>query len=276
MKNLIMYMYNLNNINIYKTKEKIVIKSNSKKYYFEKIINEKRLIEVNEVLKNKTEHNKIIKNIYGQLYTEYHQNKYVLLEENSNYIIHSNNIILNAMEYKNYSINQSNWIMLWSKKNDFYENHIPTNKYLIESKDYYMGMAENAIQYVKYHNQTTEKLVINYLNIKDDTNPINIILDCNERKIAEGIKYDFFEEDKNILDICTKLDKKIYNYNIEKIYSRLLYPNYYFNIYDEFIIGEGDEEKLKQIISKVNKYEELLAYIATKYNIDCPEWIKKD
>ena len=45
MKQLIMYMYNLKNINIYKTKDKIYIKDQIKKYYFQKIYNEKRIYE---------------------------------------------------------------------------------------------------------------------------------------------------------------------------------------------------------------------------------------
>lgn len=73
-----MYMYNLNNINIYKSKECIKIKDNNKEYIFYKIYNPQRIIEINDILKNQTEYYKIIKNINNEIITVYKENYYVL------------------------------------------------------------------------------------------------------------------------------------------------------------------------------------------------------
>lgn len=266
-------MYNLNNINIYKSKEYIKIKQNNKEYILYQINNPKRIIEINEILNNKTEYYKIIKNINNELITIYQNNYYVLLEINNNYQIQSSNIILNNKDYSNYKINQSNWLYLWSKKNDYYESITINNIYIKETINYYIGLAENAIEFIKYNDIYTDRLFICNCNKNDLYNPLNIVLDCKERELGEVIKKEFFYNEISIENIKNKLK----NYNIKKVIARLLYPNYYFDIVDEFINNKVDENKLKNILSKQSKYEELIKEIS-KYDqsILLPDWIKKD
>ena len=80
-----------------------------------------------------------------------------------------------------------------------------------------------------------------------------------------------------VLDAIMSTRKIINNHDIKKVIARLLYPNYYFDILDEFINNKVDEQKLKNIISKQTKYEQLIKEIS-KYdqNILLPDWIKKD
>ena len=170
-----MYMYNLNNINIYKSKEYIKIKDNNKEYIFYKIYNPQRIIEINDILKNQTEYYKIIKNINNEIITVYKENYYVLLEINNSYKIQSKNIILNNKDYLNYLINQSNWTYLWSKKNDYYESININNKYIKETINYYIGLAENAIEFIKYNDIYTNSLFICNCNKNELYNPLNIV-----------------------------------------------------------------------------------------------------
>lgn len=266
-------MYNLNNINIYKSKEYIKIKQNNKEYILYQINDPKRIIEINEILNNKTEYYKIIKNINNELITIYQNNYYVLLEINNNYQIQSSNIILNNKDYSNYKINQSNWLYLWSKKNDYYESITINNIYIKETINYYIGLAENAIEFIKYNDIYTDRLFICNCNKNDLYNPLNIVLDCKEREVGEVIKKEFFYNEISIENIKNELK----NYNIKKVIARLLYPNYYFDIVDEFINSKVDENKIKNILSKQSKYEELIKEIS-KYDqsILLPDWIKKD
>lgn len=266
-------MYNLNNINIYKSKEYIKIKQNNKEYILYQINDPKRIMEINEILNNKTEYYKIIKNINNEIITIYQNNYYVLLEINNNYQIQSTNIIISNKEYSNYKINQSNWLYLWSKKNDYYESITINNIYIKETINYYIGLAENAIEFIKYNDIYTDRLFICNCNKNDLYNPLNIILDCKEREVGELIKKEFFYNDISIENIKNELK----NYNIKKVIARLLYPNYYFDIVDEFINNKVDENKLKNVLSKQSKYEELIKEIS-KYdqNILLPDWIKKD
>lgn len=266
-------MYNINNINIYKNKDFIKIKQNNKEYVLYQINDPKRIIEINEILNNKTEYYKIIKNINHEIITTYQNNYYVLLEINNNYQIQSSNIILNNKDYSNYQINQSNWVYLWSKKNDYYESITINNIYIKETINYYIGLAENAIEFIRYNDIYTDRLFICNCNKKDLYNPLNIVLDCKEREVGEVIKKEFFYNEISIENIKNELN----NYNIKKVIARLLYPNYYFDIVDEFINSKVDENKIKNILSKQSKYEELIRKIS-KYdqNIVLPDWIKKD
>ena len=266
-------MYNINNINIYKNKDFIKIKQNNKEYVLYQINDPKRIIEINEILNNKTEYYKIIKNINHEIITTYQNNYYILLEINNNYQIQSSNIILNNKDYSNYQINQSNWVYLWSKKNDYYESITINNIYIKETINYYIGLAENAIEFIRYNDIYTDRLFICNCNKKDLYNPLNIVLDCKEREVGEVIKKEFFYNEISIENIKNELK----NYNIKKVIARLLYPNYYFDIVDEFINSKVDENKLKNILSKQSKYEELIRKIS-KYdeNIVLPDWIKKD
>ena len=266
-------MYNINNINIYKNKDFIKIKQNNKEYVLYQINDPKRIIEINEILNNKTEYYKIIKNINHEIITTYQNNYYVLLEINNNYQIQSSNIILNNKDYSNYQINQSNWVYLWSKKNDYYESITINNIYIKETINYYIGLAENAIEFIRYNDIYTDRLFICNCNKKDLYNPLNIVLDCKEREVGEVIKKEFFYNEISIENIKNELK----NYNIKKVIARLLYPNYYFDIVDEFINSKVDENKLKNILSKQSKYEELIRKIS-KYDqsILLPDWIKKD
>ena len=266
-------MYNINNINIYKNKDFIKIKQNNKEYVLYQINDPKRIIEINEILNNKTEYYKIIKNINHEIITTYQNNYYILLEINNNYQIQSSNIILNNKDYSNYQINQSNWVYLWSKKNDYYESITINNIYIKETINYYIGLAENAIEFIRYNDIYTDRLFICNCNKKDLYNPLNIVLDCKEREVGEVIKKEFFYNEISI----EKIKNELKNYNIKKVIARLLYPNYYFDIVDEFINSKVDENKLKNILSKQSKYEELIRKIS-KYdqNIVLPDWIKKD
>ena len=266
-------MYNLKDINIYKKRDYIKIKEDNKEYILYKIYNPQRIIEINNILKNQTEYYKIVKNINNEIITIYQDNYYVLLEINTKYLIQSNNIILNNNEYSNYQINQSNWIYLWTKKNDYYESISINNNYIKETINYYIGIAENAIEFIKYNDIYTNNLFICNCNKNDLNNPLNIVLDCKEREVGELIKRDFFYNNISIENIRTNLG----NYDIKKIIARLLYPNYYFDIVDEFINNKVDENKLKKILSKQTKYEELIKEIS-KYDqsIIIPNWIKKD
>ena len=63
------------------------------------------------------------------------------------------------------------------------------------------------------------------------------------------------------------------------LYARLLYPSYYFDIYEKVMNNEENEDKLVEIISLVDEYEEYLKQVyllISKYSyIDSVDWIMK-
>ena len=113
-------------------------------------------------------------------------------------------------------------------KNDYYESISINNIYIKETINYYIGLAENAIEFIKYNDIYTDRLFICNCNKNELYNPLNIVLDCKEREVGEIIKKEFFYNDLTIDEIR----KIINNYDIKKVIARLLYPNYYFDIVD--------------------------------------------
>ena len=185
-----------------------------------------------------------------------------------------------------------NWGMLWSKKIDYLEELINENgiKYplIVNTFNYFVGMAENAIAY--YNNIFIEqnyKYVISHKQIKiNDTvealyNPLNIIFDYRARDIAEYIKISFFKNNKNIL---TELKKYLSNISlslmeVKLLISRLLYPSFYFDMYEDILVDGSDEIILANIINKTDDYEIYLAniidFFKKYYNIEEISWLKK-
>ena len=63
------------------------------------------------------------------------------------------------------------------------------------------------------------------------------------------------------------------------LYARLLYPSYYFDIYEDIMNNNGNEEKLVNVISKVSDYEYFLyrAYqeISKYVHLERIDWLIK-
>ena len=58
----------------------------------------------------------------------------------------------------------------------------------------------------------------------------------------------------------------------------MLYPTYYFDLYEDIISGAKDEDELKKIINRVNDYEQLIKKVYQYYksflNMFPIEWLE--
>ena len=217
--------------------------------------------------------NRIIFNIFNRALTNYENKYYVLLLEtyqyNSNYfkfipIINSNNFNI---------LKRNNWDILWERKVDFVEYqllHIE-KKYplLYKSVHYYIGLSENAISYFKMLRKDNLNLYINHrrINKNDLYNPLELVLDYKVRDVAEYLKKCFFAKHKTIYEI----KKYFYNLDLDDIdyyllYTRMLFPSYYFDVYDEIINNHKEEKEILTITNLVNDYEELLYELYLMFN----------
>lgn len=290
MKNALKYYYNLENPTIYKTNGKTYVKDKTNRYILEVVHSIKELNEIYYIIsqikfKN---YDEIIVTKFKELYFEHNTIKYVLIKILNDRVYSENNIIKKEkIINNNYLIDRSNWFFLWCKKNDYFEyqnSHISKKYKLIdESSDYYMGMAETAISYIKYNiEETEEKLTICHKRIKKDemNNPMNLVLDNRERDISEYLKYLFMKKENNS-DIVNKI---LNNYEYTKdeytrIYARMLYPSYYFDVYDKVINNKEKEIKIKEITNRIDEYEKYLWQIyilmSKKIQIKKVDWINE-
>ena len=250
------------------------------------------LTKLNTILSNKFNIDNIILNKYNNPLTKINDNFYILTsnkKEKKLTLPLISNMALNNINIE--SLERNKWEVLWENKVDYYEMQLGENekKYPLirESFDYFVGLAENAISYLvntKLELKPTinDQKVVSHNNIEISLNePSNLILDHKARDIAEYIKYSFFNNNQNIFN---ELNEYFYHnyyspYGIRVLFSRILYPSFYFNTYDKIISGKVEEKELNKIISKINNYEiylyNIYLYLRKYYNIPSVDWLKK-
>lgn len=283
-----MYYYNFSDISVYKTKNKKLIKYKNDIYIFEPVINQDEILEAYNILKSENKYYKIILNKDQSIFTPYNGETYILLRTNKIKETLSN-ILLEEPKINVTSkfLDRTNWSFLWSRKIDYYEYQIShiKGKYPIidESIHYFIGLAETALSYYEYNCKNIKKsATICHKRIYNEGyfNPMNVIIDYKERDIGEFLKYLFWHRS----DRYENLDKIIEtiinsNKNMNLIYSRMLYPSFYFDVYDNVINSREQPEKISKIVGRISEYEEYLNYIQLKIKekVEIQEinWIKK-
>ena len=112
-------------------------------------------------------------------------------------------------------------------------------------------------------------------------NPLNIIYDYRVRDVAEYIKNSFWTDNHNIYN---ELNNYLYKNNlslneVKLLISRVLFPSFYFDLYEDIFNYNKDEKILNNIISRIDEYEEylnsIIIYFKRFYPIDEIEWLKK-
>ena len=223
----------------------------------------------------------IIKNINNSYITSISGKNFVLLKASNMFYKYD---ILDIDEFNkklivnNYNgpLYRNNWAELWMKKNDYFEYQISElglNKEIVKSSfSYYLGLSENAISIVNvvnkkynhdYVNFTISHRRIYYPNIKlNFLNPLSFIVDLRVRDVSEYIKAIFFSNDfidDAFIELSSYLKiSYLCPYECNMLWARLLYPTYYFDIYEDIMNKDSDEERLIKIIDKLDTYEKFL------------------
>ena len=250
-----------------------------KLYVYDGDFNIDFILELDKKLLGYTLISEVIFNKDNQVISRYNNINYILLKI---YVNPNKSISLEEINYlSNFLYEEKlniNWGILWSKKIDYLENLISENgiKYplIVNSFNYFVGMAENAISY--YNNTVIDlnyKYVISHKKIRiNDTvealyNPMNIIFDYRIRDIAEYIKISFFKKNQNIRDdLINYLSINVLSLmEVRLLISRLLYPSFYFDMYEDILVDGKDENILISIIVFFRKY----------YDIEEILWLKK-
>lgn len=302
MKNLINYFYNLNIDNIYNKDNIYYFYYNDELYHFyiytTNVKNIDFVKDINDSLKNDTLVHEIIVNKDNSILTYYNNIPYILCRVNINI---NKPISLGEISYlssktinTSVKIKYNSWQELWSIKMDYLETLINENgkKYpiIVDSFNYFVGLAENAISY--YNNLSNKEinpnsLIISHriININDTVyslyDPVNITIDHKSRDVAEYIKYSFFNNNTNIFQELNIYFK--YNYyskdDIIMLLSRVLYPSFYFNMYEDIMINNAEEKMITDITSKLDKYElylnSIFKYFNNYYNIPYVDWLNR-
>ena len=300
MKNIIEFYYNIRIDEIHNKDDYYFFVLNKNHYifkpYFDDIDKTLDIYKLNRLLSERTNIDNIILNRYGNPITKVNNSFYVLILSNNrnNFTLADISNMANVSDINNQPLDKlerNNWEILWANKIDYFEMQVHENakKYPLirESFDYFIGLSENAISYLVNTKREVSPTIYDMKVISHNSldnslyDPLNIILDHKARDVAEYIKMSFFN---NNLNIFKELEEYFhYNYysiyGIRVLFARILYPSFYFDLYDGIISGKNDEKQLNMIIDKINDYEIYLynVYLFLKWFYDIPivDWLKK-
>lgn len=303
MKNNIMYYYNLRIDNITQNNNNYYFTINNDNYcftiYTRDIKESDAIYKLNKyMLSSNILVHEIIPNKDNYVVTIINNIPYILYKI---YINKNKKLTINELTYlSNYTyqvdkiLTRNNWNILWSNKIDYFEYQINQmgKKYpiLVDTFAYFTGLAENAISYVKYTTletqiETSDNPVISHRKINNTIeslyNPLNIILDHKSRDIAEYIKLSFLNKNTNIYqELDSYFSNNYYSeYGLRLLYARIIYPSFYFDMYEQIIQGLRKESDLLNIVSLLDDYElylkEMYYYLKKYHNIPEIDWITK-
>ncbi|MEG2457387.1 MAG: hypothetical protein RSB41_00595 [Bacilli bacterium] len=303
MKNAIFYYYNLSPLKVYQKLNSVYFYIDDIKYIFmpfnRDVSEVETLINISNTLfkKGVLVHTFII-NKYNSFICNYNDTAYVLLRVNDitddevtlqDIIKFDNSLVLK----NNITLLGNSWGELWEIKIDNIEKSISdlNQEYpLIRSSvSYFIGIGENALEYannalIEAKGSDELRYVVSHRRIIDNINydylynPLTFTIDYDVRDIAEYIKMMFFSKKFDFMELEDMMNKyKLSDLQAKLLYSRLLYPTYYFDLIEEIILGNRDEKDIIIITDLVSNYEDLLFDIYNlikKYNNIPPiEWI---
>lgn len=305
MKNILGYYYSLHPSEIYHKDDKYFFEYLDNNYVlepFKRPLNDvDALYNVNTQMKKKDLLiHEIIINNENKILTYINNVPYILLEIFINPksrimlldICHINNSTT-ELQVSNV-LNRTDWTNLWEMKNDYFESQISElskkHPVLCNYANYYIGLAENAIAYVRNANKIDDNTLTCICHKRISTsdtvyslyNPTEFVYDYRIRDACEYIKSAFFNDEDaySLIEEYFKYNSLSYKEAL-LFYGRLLYPSYFFDIYDEIVNKDLDDNIIENIIIKSDAYEKFLleVYILfTKlYNRYIPgiDWIIK-
>lgn len=301
MKNAISYYYNLYAENIHQVEKQYRFEINGETYILQPVDIE--INEVNEEYKLSEQLyqygilcHRMILNQQNQLITIINQLPYILLKTHFH---KPEQVILNDCMYlTQFSfredpksiLRRDQWFQLWTKKIDYMEYQISQfgKKFPIirESFGYYVGLAETSILLLQLTNVKEIPLYVAHRRINkektttDFYNPLSFVIDSRVRDGSEYFKMRFFENVPILEEIIYYFKSARLNTNeLILFFTRMLFPTYYFDLYEQIISNEVPEKKLLEIISKVDEYEDLLRdlyHIMNQYvSLPDMEWLHK-
>lgn len=276
MKNIIEYFYNLKIDTLHKNRNRYEFEINKNRYYLVLAYRyEKELEQIENLIKDNKNFDQIIRNINSKLITNINGKNYLLLEKSNkktsieDELLNYYKVLLPSQLY--FNIDRTDWVYLWSEKIDYIEYqkiHLKGEYPLLEeSINYFIGMAENAIMYVRNcfkEDNNLDDLVLSHKRIisKEFNSPINLIVDHRSRDISEYLKYLFFTNDYDYIKINQYLQKlNLNSYMYKLLYGRMLFPTFYFDKYDDIVNKNKSEKEILTILKKVEAYEDFLKNI---------------
>ena len=280
MESVINYYYGLISNNIIKKDDYFIIESDNNKYLFAELIGSieevKNIIDI--LNRTNIKYHLLVLTKEGKEYITYQEKNYCLLKIRCN---EKDKISLLTFEQTK-TTSQCNWADIWSKRVDYYENQIEevikdaNIKYIL---NYYIGLTEIGIYYHNvlkdlYNNNdliytVSHKKTSSPQNPLNYYNPLNMLIDLQIRDLAEYFKMSYFNDTLTEYELLNLIDNLKFSEPMANyFFLRLLYPSYFFNLYDKYIDNEEINNELIECIKKSKDYESLLSKVYSRLKIN--------
>ena len=278
MENMLNYYYGINVIDIKKYDNYYLVKTEDDLYILNEIYDEDTLKEIIDYLNNTNIlYHLLLLNKDNEITFVYDNKKYSLFK------VRNNPSNISIFDFSNLTCNgKCNWGELWAKRVDYYLEQI---KEIVSSNeikyvmDYYVSLAEIAISYFnnlqELYNEKNLYYTISHrhisspLNSYDYLNPANMCKDLSIRDVAEYIKMSFFDDILTNNEILKLIDRITLNEEMANyLLVRLIYPSYFFNLFDKYIESREVDKKIYTYIKKSRDFETLLSLIYNKLKIN--------
>ena len=230
-------------------------------YYIYEIDNYNYLIYIFDLGSSFLYSDYIVYNKFGQKYTFYNSKYYVLIKKN-NYSFSISYLYYPISFYSTYI----NWRDQWIRKRDYIYNYYLTikGKYNIidESISYYLTLFDYSIYLLKdFSFDGLVSIQHNKMNIDDYFNPFNLRLDYRERDFAEYLKGIFFSNEYKNIDYKSIINRGIGIFRYELVISRMIFPSYYFDLFDNIVLNNKEQSILNEILNRQSEYNNYIKNI---------------
>lgn len=302
MKNFINYYYNFNIYNICFNNGKYFFYNEKERYMLKICENFENLFNYvtleNQLLAYKYFF-KIIPNKENNYFTWIENKPYVLLKlsniENDKLSIFDIRIDM-YINYNNTNthLNHFPWTKLWEDKIDYFEEWFYTKKDSYKNIyplfHYFIGIAENALLYLKECDRTEKKenvdnLVVSHHRLNSDYqlydyyDPTNLIIDHPSRDISEYLKSSFINKIWDLDLFREYLNTHTFsNYGLRIMLARIMFPSFFFDYIEEMIIKKQDVDLL-YLENRAGEFQnfikEISLFLNTEFNIPIIPWMIK-
>lgn len=280
MESVINYYYGITSNKIIKKDYYYIVESDNNIFLFAEILGNIEEVEHIIDLLNNTSipYHLLVMTKEQKYFITYEEKNYCLLKVRCNI-----KEKISLLTFENTKTNgESNWADIWSKRIDYYESQVEevikdsNIKYAIQ---YYIGLTEIAIYYNNllkeiYNNNDliytiSHKKITSPINALDYYNPLNMLVDLEIRDLAEYIKMSYFNDVLTEYELLNLIDNISFSEPMANyFYLRLLYPSYFFNLYDDYIEKREVTNEMIECIKKSKDFESLLSKIYSRLKIN--------
>ncbi len=268
--NLISFLYDIKVEVVRKSNNSYIFLYNDDFYIFKKCnLREDYLMYIyNYINDSNTLYHNIVKNRHNKYVSSYNNENYILMKIkfNINRMLLLDDIYLSGAHHVSYMRkNDFNWTKLWKLKIDqveyFINNYQQLNISSLAIINYYLGLSEVAISFfdtIKLDDYIPVSLshnrIENNSDLYDYYSVTNVIFDHVTRDMGEYIKNYIYCNNSINMDNYQVLKRLNINDKYMLI-SRILFPSYFFDVFDDFVLNERDFVDFDKYFSCMDIYE---------------------